>query len=703
MRTLRPGGVFRVALAARKLAVLAACLLLAASILAACVFEAATANAQTTPQTRKPATPQNPAGAPQQPGVPQKQVIQPRSGAQQPGIQNPTPVQIPHRDLATRLRVIAPIIREDPHRAVQMLQGLDREYPRNSEVLCYLGDAYQVMGEIDSALALYGRGLAANPADTRAGASLGTLYIQKGDRERGDEVFRGVIARNQPSLAAYRSIGSTLAAAGFNDHALRMYEEGRNANNGHYIFTLDIAQLHRAMGDFETSLDEYLRLIETTPQQAALAQDRILELLRDPRAEDEVLLSRLSAASSAAIQSGSPNAVAVARVLAMGYLQNGMIENALEAALEAERTGASDGKVLFALAEKTAIEYRRQPPATRAKYFDMALRAYEAFIDGHPKAAEVPRAKLALTDLLMDLASGRVEKRPGAEYEEATAKAIEALDWMIAKFPGSDNAEEAYLKKGDIVFRIRKNPQAALAIYQEGLSKARFRPAAFAQRLGRVYLVLGDYENAEGYFTRLVNDREPELHDTGVYYAGLLLGIRGQYEAARDTLTSLAEKNPSSPMTNDAISLAWAIEEGLQGDQKNLASYISALRCEVAEDTTGAIAALRPIAALPADAPLRSRALLRTGGLLSESGRFDEAVAAFETFVRDYPTDVRVADAHHAIARVYELGYGDRDRALAKYEDILLTYPHYIYLDDVREDVTRIRSQIQMGAQGGSS
>ncbi|MBP2680742.1 MAG: hypothetical protein H6Q78_605 [Candidatus Krumholzibacteriota bacterium] len=168
MRTLRPGGVFRVALAARKLAVLAACLLLAASILAACVFEAATANAQTTPQTRKPATPQNPAGAPQQPGVPQKQVIQPRPGAQQPGIQNPTPVQMPHRDLATRLRVIAPIIREDPHRAVQMLQGLDREYPRNSEVLCYLGDAYQVMGEIDSALALYGRGLR-SPRTARSG------------------------------------------------------------------------------------------------------------------------------------------------------------------------------------------------------------------------------------------------------------------------------------------------------------------------------------------------------------------------------------------------------------------------------------------------------------------------------------------------------------------------------------------------------
>jgi tetratricopeptide (TPR) repeat protein len=646
---------------------------LAAATAVVCVLAAATAGAQAPP-------PQNP-----------------------PRTQTPAAVATPQRDLATRLRMIAAIVREDPVRAVQMLQGLEREYPGNSEVLSYLGDAYQAMGDAESALAVYERALAANPADTRAGASLGTLFIRKGELEKGEQVFRGVIARSQPSLAAYRAIGSTLAAAGFYDLALRWYQEGRDANNGHFIFTLDIAQLHRAAGDFEPALEEYLRLIETTPQQASLAQDRILELLRDPRANDEALLARLAAASSAAIEASSPNSTVIARTLAMAYLESGLIEKALEAALESEKIGGSDGKVLFVLAEKTAIEYRRQPPASRAKYFDMALRAYGAFIDGHPKAPEVPRAKLALADLLTDLASGRVEKRPGAEYAAAAVKALEALDWMIAKFPGSDHAEEAYLKKGDIVFRIEKNPKGALAIYQEGLSKARIRPAAFAQRLGRIYLVLGDYQNAEGYFTRLVNDRDRELHDTGVFYAGLLLGIRGNYEAARDTLTSLAESNPSSPMTNDAIGLAWAIEEGLQGDQKNLAGYIAALRCEVAEDTTGALAALAPIVAQPADTPLRSRSLLRTGELLSESGRFDESVTALETFVRDYPTDVRVADAHHAIARVYEFGYGDRDRALEKYEDILLTYPHYIYLDDVREDVTRIRNQIQMGAQGGSS
>ncbi len=617
-----------------------------------------------------------------------------------------------HRDVSALLRVITPIVRDDPHRAVRMLGALDKEFPGNPEVLGLLGETYGVLGEVDSAIAAYGRCLDVNPADIRVGASLGMLHIQKGDRDKGESVFRSLISRTGRSVNTYRTIGMTLGAGGFHDLALRMFEEGRRENKVNYILTLDIAQLHRTMGDFEASLGDYLYLVETSPKHYALARDRILELFRDPRVEGTALLDRLAAAARASGEGttaqsphpaaqGSPQRANLVDLLALVYLERGMIENALETALEAEKLGDPDGKVLFNLAEKTALEYERQPFENRAKYFDMALRATEAFIDGHPKAPQVPRAKLMLVDLLTGLASGRVERLPAVELETATTKAIETLDWMIKTFPGSDHAEAAYLKKGDLVFRVQKRPREAIAIYQEGFSKARFHPAAFAERLGRLYLVVGDYDNAGAYFTRLVNDREPELHETGIYYVGLLLGITGQYEAARDTLSALAEGNPSSRFTNDAIGLAWAIEEGLQGDQKVLGRYVAALRHEAAEDTTEAIGALGEIAALPVETPLRSRALLELGELYQSSGVFEKAMEAFETFVRDYPTDIRVPDAHRHIGQVYEFGYGDAKLALETYEDILLSYPHYIFLDEVREDVTRLRNKA--GVQDGSS
>jgi tetratricopeptide (TPR) repeat protein len=603
----------------------------------------------------------------------------------------------PRRDLNGTLRLVTPTIREDPHRAIRVLKSLEKDYPANSEVLNLLGDAYQVLGEVDSAIAAYSRGIAVNPADPRAGASLGTLYIQKGEREKGESVFRDLVAKSRPSLNAYRTIGSTLSAGGFNDMALRMYEEGRRENNNHYIFTLDIAQLQKNMGDFEASLDEYLSLIDTSPKQFPLARDRILELFQDPRADRDALIGRLAAAAAPGAHGREP----VLNVLALAYLRQGMLENALEVALDAESAGGSDGKVLFGLAEQTVAEYRRQRPPEKARYFDMSLRALETFVDSHPKAPEVPRAKMLLVDLLVDVATGRMERPKGLDLETAAAKAIEALDWLIETFPGTDNAEEAYLKKGDVVLRVNKEPEQAAEIYRQGLALARYRPVQFAERLGRLYLVMGDYQNAQGYFTRLINDRDQQLRETGVYYTGLLLGYEGKYEAARDTLTALAEGNPSSAFTNDAIEFAWAIEEGLQGDQKILERYIHALKCEVAEDTSGALVSLTDITSLPAETPLRSRALFRSGELCEGSGKYNEALAAFETFARDYPTDVHVPDAHHRMGHVYEDGLNNDTIALKTYEDILLSYPHYIFLDDVREDVNRVRSKVE--AHGGSS
>ncbi len=597
------------------------------------------------------------------------------------------------KNLGTSLNALNALVREDPHSAIRTLNALDRQYPGNPDILNLLGDAYQVIEQVDSAMAAYHRCLAAQPANARAAAALGTLYMQTGDRDKGEAVFRDLLAQAGPSVNTYRTIGSTLGRAGFYDLALRWYEEGRQASKPQYLLTFDIAQLRKTMGDFEGAIGEYVTVFETSPNHYPLARDRILELMEDPRANADALLARLSDAAEK-----SPQREMVMNTLALAYLQRGMLENALEKALEAEKVKTSDGKVLFDLAQKTVAEYKRRPRADRTEYFDMALRALGAFIDGHPQSPAIPQAKLMLVDLLVDLASGRVDARPGLELQTATAQAIEALDWMIATFPGTDNAEEAYLKKGDVVFRIEKKPREAIEIYKEGLAKARYRPIAFAEKLGRLYLVVGDYDNAGKYFTQLVKRREPELHEAGVYYTGLLFGINGEYEAARDTLSALAEANPSSPFTNDAIDLAWAIEEGLQGDQKVLGGYVDALECELAEDTTKAIGALNGITALPAETPLRSRSLLRIGALYQGSRMFDQAMGAFETFVRDYPKDVRVPDAERRIGQVYEYGFGDTGRALGKYEDILLSHPHYIFLDDVRQDVTRLRSKA--GASG---
>jgi tetratricopeptide (TPR) repeat protein len=277
------------------------------------------------------------------------------------------------RNLSSSLRSIRPMMRDDPQRAIQMLHNLEREYPYNTQVLNLLGETFHVNGQIDSAIAVYKRCHTARPNDIRSGAALGTLFIKNDQRQMGEAVFTDLITRTKGSINTYRTIGSALSRNRFYDQALAMFEEGRRVNNDNYILTLDIAHLLRSMGDLSGALDEYVHLINTSPKHYKLARDRILELLRDPRAETDPLLEQLAQTAAAE----SPYRRSALETLALAYLERGMIENALDAALTAEAIGPSDGKVLFTLADKTVAEYRRRPYNEKGRYFDMALGCLE--------------------------------------------------------------------------------------------------------------------------------------------------------------------------------------------------------------------------------------------------------------------------------------------------------------------------------------
>jgi tetratricopeptide (TPR) repeat protein len=595
------------------------------------------------------------------------------------------------RDLSSALGVARPLVRDDPQRAIEMLVALEAEYPGNPHILMLLGEAYRQTGDLERARASYERCLAAQPAHVQAGAMIGLLYIQSGDARKGEEAFDGLLERTEHGANTYRTIASTLSQNGYNDLALRYYEEGRARKDDEYVLTFDIAFLHKSMGEYEQALAEYFRVVEGGPKQQRLAKIKITELLRDSGANQDALLSALEEE----VRRKAPYRNVIMEILAVVYLERGMLESALDMAVLADQGTGTNGTVLFSVAETAFQEYGRREDdlhsAERAAYFDLSLRALETYLGTYPKSPRIPNANLMLIDLLVDMTTGRVRARPILELNVAVARALEAMDWVIASFPGTDHAEQAYLRKGDVVLRLQKKPEKALEIYKEGMNKSRFHPVEFAERLGRVYLITQRYDEGKAHFARLIASNNQDLRETGVYYTGLMLAFTGEYESAKDTLTAVAGTNPSSQFANDAIEVSWSIEEGLKTDQRALSAYVKALHSELADDTVQVIAALATAISHSAGTPLCSRAVIKLGDVYRGQDRFDEAMKTFESFCADFPGDIRMADVRRKIGRIYEEGYGNIELALKTYEDILLSYPRYMFLDDVREDIMRIR------------
>lgn len=576
----------------------------------------------------------------------------------------------------------------DPDRSLAILTALDRRFPQKERVLSRIGYVWQVIGEVDSAEVYYRRALRINPRALESGKALGMIYLGA-DRDRdASAVFDALLRANSHSMGAYRAVGTALREAGRYGEALELYRNGREHSPRHAALSLEIADLLETQGDYEGALDEYLHYIGDEGRNYRFTKTKVLELLRGLDAPDRQALAQ---ALEDRLSRDKGNRFAMLDILAGHYVEEGLLENALEKALLADQEGPSDGSTLISLSERVLIQADVKPRAERRRYLEMGIRALDAFTSNHPRALGTDRSKFMLATIYERFGSGEVDDVTVAERVNFLEQAVAEYTDLSRSYPNSEYAERAYLARGDLLLHRLKRPDDALEAYRNGSVNSRRLTDVFAARIGDLYLGLERYDDAKHYFESLVNSGFPELAQAGTFYTGLRLAFVGQYQAARDTLTYLAEAVPSSPYTNDAIEAAWILEEGLKYDSGSLGTWFGARRAEMVGDTTAVLNGLQAIVAMPVQETLRPRALFMLGKALYGRGDLDRAVATLKRFLDEYPSEDLRPDVQRQIAAIYEFGYETYDRALREYENVLLNYPDYAFLDEVREDVRRLR------------
>jgi tetratricopeptide (TPR) repeat protein len=586
---------------------------------------------------------------------------------------------------ATRLLAV------NPQAGLALLRQLNARYPGRDDILARLGYGMQVVGEPDSAAYYYRAALSANPLNLDAGKALGSIYFADGKESEAMQIFNRLLDANNHSVGAYRMIAGALRDLGRVDQAIAVLEQGRDKTKRNGVLTLDIANLYKQAGDPKRAMDEYFTYASVDARSFRAAREKMLEVLRDAGRDEPTVVAYLKSRADAR---GAGSYVA-ADVLAAHYLQRGQLENALEMALRADEDPATDGTSLLALIEESLARAETQPRNARARYLDLALRASEAYVKNHPNANGLDRATFALAGIYADYGSGANPALTTVERQQYLERAAAQYAEVSKRFGGSDLAERAYIERGDLFLLNLKRPDAALDAYRSGSVNARRMGDVFAGRIARLYIGTGRMKDAESYLASLSRAGNPELARAGQYYTGVYLATQGKFALARDTLTSLAEGNPASAYTNDAIELAWIVEEGLLLKSESLGDYVEASRAEMIGDSAVVTSKLQAIVGREAHDPMRPRALHRLGLVYFEQGSYDASLTALKTYLKDYPDNDECPVVTRDVGRVYEVGLGKYDEALKEYEQILLAYPEYAMLDDVRRDVQRVRQLVK--------
>jgi tetratricopeptide (TPR) repeat protein len=576
----------------------------------------------------------------------------------------------------------------DPQRSLDILRDLDRQFPDNDRIVFRLGHTFQVMGRSDSAVVYYRRALSLNPRNMEAGKSLGTIYLSEDRRDDAIIVFDQLLSANGYSVGAYKAVGNSLRELGQYEEALAVLSEGRNRGKQYFVLTLEIADLHRSARQYEDALDEYLRYVDARRGNYRFTRDRVTEMMREVDDAGRIVLIE---ALDDRLESGAGNRYVTLDILAAMYLEQGLLEQSLDKAIQADGEKESDGTVLLTFADQVISTAEAKPREERRRYLDLGIRALDAFANNHPTASGTDRAKYMLATIYVRFGSGKVPGVTSAETLGWIKKAIQEYTELAKRYSGSEYAELANLERGDLLLHKMKQPGRALEAYKVGAVNSRRYGDVFAARIADVYLGTGEYDNGEHYFVSLERSGIYELAQTGMYYTGLLLAFRGEYDTARDTLTALAEGDPASPYSNDAIAAAWLIEEGLQFESAWLDAFMSAWQSEMLGDTAAVISKLESVVAGPVYDSLRPRALFKLGRTLAESGDLDGALDRYKRFLKEYPDSPLRPDVQRSIAAVYEFGYEEYERALREYEAVLMLYPDYAFLDEVRKDIRRLR------------
>ncbi len=580
------------------------------------------------------------------------------------------------------------VLAVNPPAGIALLHQLNARYPGRDDILSRLGYGMQVIGEADSAAYYYRAALDANPVNLEAGKALGSIYFSAGKEREAMQIFDSLLEANHYSVGSYKMIAGALRDLGRVDQAIFILEQGRSKSKKNSSLSLEIANYYKQAGNPKRAMDEYFAYASGDPRTYRFAREKMLEVLHDAGRDEAAIAAYLKTRAD----TGGAGGFAAADVLATYYLQKGQLESSLEMALRADNNPQGDGSSLLVLAEEATVRAATSPRGSRARYLDLALRSSEAYVKNHPGAAGLDRAMFALAGIYAEYGSGANASVLPADRPAYLERAVAQYAQVSERFGASDLGERAYIERGDVQLLKLKRPDAALNTYRAGAVNARRLGAEFAGRIASVYIGTGRTNDAETYLRSLSKAGNAELAQAGQYYTGLYLATQKKYELARDTLSSLAEGAPGSPFTNDAIQVAWVIEEGLMLQSPSLDDYMAMEKATMVGDTTAMVSSLKAITEREAHDPLRPRALHKLGLVLFDRGSYDAAIAALQTYLKDYPKNDECPTVTRDVGRVYEVGLGRYNDALQEYEKILLSYPDYAMLDDVRRDVQRVRS-----------
>jgi superkiller protein 3 len=161
--------------------------------------------------------------------------------------------------------LVAHIETLSPDSQLVYLRGLEEQGRHDALVYFHMGNSFYSLAQLDSAVASYGRAIAADSSFTKAWVNMGLAYDGQGQIPASRDAFERALAVNPKDVLALCHLGFSYFVRGQADVAMKYYLDALavdpNSAQAHYNLGLAFADAKL----FHEALIEWRKVVEVDP------------------------------------------------------------------------------------------------------------------------------------------------------------------------------------------------------------------------------------------------------------------------------------------------------------------------------------------------------------------------------------------------------------------------------------------------------
>lgn len=557
----------------------------------------------------------------------------------------------------------------DFQKAIQLLEQLYEESPRNRSFYRKLKDAYESVKRYEDALELVQARIDRAPTPERLSEKARLLHL-KGSRKKANQMWDRALALEPQKAKTYRVVYQTLLNMRQFNKAIDVLKKGRESLEDPDVFRTELARLYGLAGKHDMAMEEYVSLLANAPQRTTFVQNRLQTFVE----QGEGIQASLRVLNKAVEE--SPENRAYRQLLAWLHMEVSDYEAALDVYRTIDRLENTRGRVLLDFGRK----------AVQAREYAVAAKAFSSVVNRYPKSEITPNVQYALGNAYRQWSQSNPDSSNAQPDSTLQRKAVTAYRTFLESYPNHEHYPDVLLKLGTLFLDVYRDLDRAEETLQHLVENHSQTPVA--QRgefhLARIALFRDSLDRAKRLFSRVGQTaQESALANRAHYELARLHFYRGEFESATSRSQAISQ-HPETDAANDALALNVLIQENQGPDSLHTALRLFAKarlydrqhRYEAALTTVDTLLQRHPSHALSDDAqfqraeiqlarrdtaaalesfkalveryprsPYADRSLYRVGSVLESRGRENAAIEAYNKLLAEYPKSLRAADA----------------------------------------------------------